>query len=134
LLRELLAEAGLASNDYYLTNALKHFNWEPRGKRRIHKTPAQRDVAACAAWLDGEIAWLRPKVIMALSGTRMGIAASRSVPLRHSTGAYLVATYLPRRCCGRRARNSGRSCGAPSRKTSRAPLACFAAVDRWRQL
>ena len=103
LLRELLAEAGHASDDYYLTNAVKHFNWEPRGKRRIHKTPAQRDVAACAAWLDAEIAWLRPKVIVALgttalvasSETKRGITASRSVPLRHSTGAHFVATYHP---------------------------------------
>ena len=52
LLRELLDGGGARAADCYLTNAVKHFGWEPRGKRRIHKTPAQRDVAACHAWLD----------------------------------------------------------------------------------
>jgi DNA polymerase len=103
LLRELLEQAGLAPRDWYLTNAVKHFGWEPRGKRRIHKTPAQRDVAACHAWLDGEIAALRPKVIVALgatalaslTGARKGIAASRGADLVHTSGAHLVATYHP---------------------------------------
>ena len=73
------------------------------GKRRIHKTPAQRDVAACHAWLEGEIAALRPKVIVALgatalaslAGAKRGIAASRGVEMMHSSGAHLVATYHP---------------------------------------
>ena len=103
LLREMLEEAGLALREIYLTNAVKHFGWEPRGKRRIHKTPAQRDVAACATWLEGEIAALRPRVIVALGATalaalaqtRRGVAASRGEPLAHSSGAHLVATYHP---------------------------------------
>jgi DNA polymerase len=103
LLRELLEQAGLAPREWYLTNAVKHFGWEPRGKRRIHKTPAQRDVAACHAWLEGEIAAMRPRVIVALgatalaslAGARKGIAASRGADLMHSSGAHLVATYHP---------------------------------------
>jgi DNA polymerase len=103
LLREMLEEAGLAPRECYLTNAVKHFGWEPRGKRRIHKTPAQRDVVACAAWLEREIAALRPKVIVALGATvlnalaqkRTGIAASRGAALVHASGAHLVATYHP---------------------------------------
>jgi uracil-DNA glycosylase family protein len=103
LLRELLEQAGLAPREWYLTNAVKHFGWEPRGKRRIHKTPAQRDVAACHAWLEGEIAAMRPRVIVALgatalaslTGARKGIAASRGADLIHPSGAHLVATYHP---------------------------------------
>lgn len=103
LLREMLEAAGLAPREWYLTNAVKHFGWEPRGKRRIHKTPAQRDVAACAAWLESEIAAIRPKVIVALGATalaalaqaRKGVAASRGEALLHASGAHLVATYHP---------------------------------------
>jgi DNA polymerase len=99
----MLAEAGLAPREFYLTNAVKHFGWEPRGKRRIHKTPAQRNVAACAAWLSAEIAAVRPKVIVALGATalnalaetRRGVAASRGEALLHPSGAHLVATYHP---------------------------------------
>ncbi|MET0683401.1 MAG: UdgX family uracil-DNA binding protein [Casimicrobiaceae bacterium] len=102
LLRLLLAEAGVGPNVFYLTNAVKHFTWEPRGKRRIHKTPAQRDVAACAAWLEAEIAAVRPQVIVALGATalaalthkRMGIAATRGLDIRLGD-AHLVATYHP---------------------------------------
>jgi len=102
LLRSLLAEAGLEPDEFYLTNAVKHFTWEPRGKRRIHKTPAQRDVAACAAWLEAEIAAVRPKVIVALGATalaalthkRMGIAATRGLDVQLGD-AHLVATYHP---------------------------------------
>jgi uracil-DNA glycosylase len=103
LLRTLLAEAGLAAADYYLTNAVKHFNWEPRGKRRIHKTPAQRDVAACSDWLEREIESIRPKVIVALGATALSalagkgtsVGAARNTALRHSGGAHLLATYHP---------------------------------------
>jgi len=102
LLRKLIEEAGLERRDCYLTNAVKHFGWEPRGKRRIHKTPVQRSVAACHAWLDGEIAAVRPKVIVALGATALaaltgerGVAASRRTVLRHSTGAHVIATYHP---------------------------------------
>ena len=102
LLRSLLAEAGLGPNEFYLTNAVKHFTWEPRGKRRIHKTPAQRDVAACAEWLEAEIAAVRPKVVVALGATalaalthkRMGIAATRGLDVQLGD-AHLVVTYHP---------------------------------------
>jgi uracil-DNA glycosylase len=53
----------------YITNAVKHFKWELRGKRRLHKTPAQREIAACHQWLEGEIRAIRPKVIVCLGAT-----------------------------------------------------------------
>ena len=103
LLRELLAAAGIARGDYYLTNAVKHFKWEPRGTRRIHKTPAQKEVDACRVWLDAEIAAVAPAVIVTLGATalaavlgkRAGIAMSRGRTLRHPSGAAIVATYHP---------------------------------------
>jgi hypothetical protein len=56
LLRTLLAEAGIPESRFYITNAVKHFSFELRGKRRLHKTPLQRHVAACIDWLEREIA------------------------------------------------------------------------------
>ena len=56
LLRDALAEAGLNPAEVYLTNAVKHFKWEPRGKRRIHERPNREEVLACRMWLDEEIA------------------------------------------------------------------------------
>jgi len=103
LLRGALVDAGIDIDNVYLTNAVKHFNWEPRGKRRIHKTPAQREIAACRAWLDEEIARVDPEVIVALGatalngvvGTKMKVGEARSRELVHPLGARVIATYHP---------------------------------------
>jgi uracil-DNA glycosylase len=103
LLRRMLDAAGIRSGDFYLTNAVKHFSWEPRGKRRIHKTPAQREIAACSAWLDAEIAAVRPHVIVAMGvtalgallGKRMTLTAARAETLRHAGGASIAVTFHP---------------------------------------
>jgi DNA polymerase len=102
VLDRALAEAGLARKLVYLTNAVKHFKWEPRGKRRLHKTPAQQEAEACRPWLEGEIARARPRVIVALgstaahalAGEKLGIAASRGRRLQ-AYGARLIVTYHP---------------------------------------
>jgi DNA polymerase len=103
LLREAAAEAGVDLDAVYLTNAVKHFSWEPRGPRRIHKTPTQQQIAACLDWLDREIAAVRPRVIVALGATalravlgrKVAISAVRAQPLAHGSGAHVVATYHP---------------------------------------
>jgi DNA polymerase len=103
LLARALAEAGIDPAKVYVTNAVKHFKWEPRGKRRIHKTPAQREVEACHVWLEGEIAKVRPRVLVALGATalasllehRMSIREAREQALALPDGAVLVATYHP---------------------------------------
>ncbi|HEY4138667.1 MAG TPA: uracil-DNA glycosylase family protein, partial [Casimicrobiaceae bacterium] len=103
LLRRLLGEAGVAPTDFYLTNAVKHFSWEPRGKRRIHKTPTQRQMAACNEWLEREIGAVKPRVIVALgatalrvvTGARITITAARESDLHHPSGARIFATYHP---------------------------------------
>src|SRR5882757_7844101 len=66
LLDRALEAAGVDRSGLYVTNAVKHFKWEPRGKRRLHKTPAQREIEACHQWLEGEMAAIRPAVIVAL--------------------------------------------------------------------
>lgn len=69
MLDRALADAGIPRGDVYVTNAVKHFAWEPRGKRRIHRTPRLSEVRACRPWLEAELASVRPKVIVCLGGT-----------------------------------------------------------------
>jgi uracil-DNA glycosylase family protein len=103
LLRRAMVEAGIEADDAYVTNAVKHFSWEPRGKRRIHKTPAQREIAACHDWLDAELSAVKPAVVVTLGATALGavmgkkmtITAARAVALTLPGGARVVATYHP---------------------------------------
>ena len=69
LLDQALAQAGIERARVYVTNAVKHFKWEPRGKRRMHKTPAQREIEACHQWLAGELAAIRPALVVCLGAT-----------------------------------------------------------------
>jgi DNA polymerase len=103
LLDALLEEAGVDRAGVYVTNAVKHFKWEPRGKRRLHKTPAQQEIDACRYWLDAELARVRPRVVVALGVTALKAVtgdphgALRQVmgqPFRHQ-GRWIVAVYHP---------------------------------------
>jgi DNA polymerase len=103
LLRRALAEAGIDPADVYITNAVKHFSWEPRGIRRIHKKPLQREIAACHDWLDTEIRAIRPACIVALGATALLALTGKPIPvgtarerkLEDPSGATLIATYHP---------------------------------------
>jgi uracil-DNA glycosylase len=103
LLDELLAEAKMPRAQVFVTNAVKHFNWEPRGKRRLHKRPELRHIEACNVWLTAEISALKPRVIVALgatalravTGTSSPIVQVRGKPLAHASGARIVVTYHP---------------------------------------
>ena len=98
-----LADAGIDASGVYLTNAVKHFRFEPRGKRRIHKTPAQRHVEACRQWLEAELASLDPSVIVMLGATALfavtghkgSVAEARGASLVAGNGTRLVASYHP---------------------------------------
>jgi probable DNA metabolism protein len=103
LLDRVCAQAGVDRDTVYVTNAVKHFKWEPRGKRRIHKTPAQREVEACHYWLEHELDSVNPTVVVALGATALkSVLGSASVtlkdslgkPLRHG-GRWVVTTYHP---------------------------------------
>jgi uracil-DNA glycosylase len=74
LLDQALADVGLPRDAAYVTNAVKHFKWELRGKRRIHKKPSQRELEACWPWLEAELQLIQPEVIVCL-----GLSAARSV-------------------------------------------------------
>jgi DNA polymerase len=69
LLDEALAEAGISRDEVYVTNVVKHFRFEERGKRRLHKKPTRRHVSACRPWLDAELARTEPDVVVALGGS-----------------------------------------------------------------
>jgi len=69
LLDKCLEMAGIDRSTVYVTNAVKHFKWEPRGKIRLHKKPSSLEIAACRPWLEKEIAAVRPQVIVCLGAT-----------------------------------------------------------------
>ncbi|CAN5213588.1 UdgX family uracil-DNA binding protein [soil metagenome] len=86
LLAKAMAEAGVVRDRTFVTNAVKHFKHEPRGKRRIHKTPDRGEVQACRWWLDAERRLVRPKVILALGATAGLAVFSKAVPIGESRG------------------------------------------------
>jgi DNA polymerase len=69
LLSDALEEAGLDRTTIYVTNAVKHFKWQPRGKRRIHQKPNESEITACRPWLDHELAVVAPRLLVALGAT-----------------------------------------------------------------
>ena len=74
ILDKALAESGIARRDVYVTNAVKHFKWEPQGKRRKHKKPSAAEIAACRPWLEAETQLVKPRVVVCL-----GVTAAQSV-------------------------------------------------------
>jgi DNA polymerase len=103
MLSEAIEAAGLERGELFITNAVKHFKWEPRGKRRLHKKPGVGEIKACSVWLERDIDEIGPRVIVALGGTALraltGSAASidsaRRQELRHAAGARIIASYHP---------------------------------------
>jgi len=103
LLDQVCEKAGVDRDSIYVTNAVKHFKWEPRGKRRIHKTPAQKEIEACHYWLDKELAHVQPDVIVALGATALkSVMRTANVTLKNSIGhpvrvdgRWVVTTYHP---------------------------------------
>jgi DNA polymerase len=92
VLDEALAEAGIARRDLYLTNAVKHFKWEPRGKRRIHRTPTLSEVTACRPWLEEEVARVRPRIVVALGGTAARSLLGPAIRFREARGQVFTDT------------------------------------------
>jgi uracil-DNA glycosylase len=106
LLREVLEEVGIAPEDTYLTNAVKHFKWRPggaRGKRRIHDKPSWTEVRACGHWLGLELATVRPELVVclgataaqALLGRNARVGALRGQVLTLETGTPVMVTIHP---------------------------------------
>jgi uracil-DNA glycosylase len=103
VLDKALAEAGIDRKATYVTNAVKHFKWEPRGKRRIHKKPNSVEIAACRAWLDTEIELVKPEVIVclgataaqALLGRAFRVTQQRGQLLAFESASHVLATVHP---------------------------------------
>ena len=96
LLDRVLEAAGVDRNDLYVTNAVKHFKWQLRGKRRLHKTPAQREVDACRQWLEREIAAVKPHVIVALGATAARSVISKDFKVTTMRGRFVESSLAPR--------------------------------------
>jgi uracil-DNA glycosylase family protein len=96
LLDRALADAGIDRRTVYVTNAVKHFRWEPRGKRRIHKKPRASEVAACRPWLDTEIALVKPRVIVCLGATAAQALLGAQFRVTQHRGAFVASPLAPR--------------------------------------
>jgi DNA polymerase len=88
LLRQAIGRLGWPAERLYLTNAVKHFKFVPRGKRRLHKTAAQREAAACAHWLEAEIATVRPRALVALGVTAARSLLGQPIEMQHAAGRW----------------------------------------------
>jgi DNA polymerase len=89
LLSRALEAAGIPRDQTFVSNAVKHFKFELRGKRRIHKSPTQREVAACHHWLEDEIALVQPTAMVALGATAARSLLGRAVPVTVNRGQWL---------------------------------------------
>ena len=103
LLDRCLADIGIARDEAYITNVVKHFKWEPRGKRRLHKKPNALEIAACKPWVEAEIALVKPKVLALLGataaqtllGSTFRVSRERGKPIRSNLAPYVIATVHP---------------------------------------
>src|SRR5258706_5778794 len=95
LLNEALAEAGIDRAHIYVTNVVKHCKWEPRGKRRIHKKPNMREIAACRPWLEVEISLVKPKVIVCLGATAAQALLGPQFKVTKQRGQFIESTLAP---------------------------------------
>jgi uracil-DNA glycosylase len=90
LLAAALEQAGIPREQVFVSNAVKHFKFELRGKRRIHKTPTQKEAAACRHWLEDEIALVQPRALVALGATATRSLVGRAVPVMAQRGQWLA--------------------------------------------
>ena len=103
VLDEGLETAGIDRKLAYVTNAVKHFKWQARGKRRIHQKPNAAELAACRPWLDAELAVVKPKVVVALGATAaqtllgrgFRVTKDRGVPVESDLAPHVLATVHP---------------------------------------
>jgi uracil-DNA glycosylase family protein len=91
LLDEALEAASLPRDEVYLTNAVKHFRWTPRGKRRMHKTPGARHVEACRPWLQAELLIVKPRLIVCLGATAAQALLGRSFRVSKQRGRFVAS-------------------------------------------
>jgi DNA polymerase len=96
LLDRALAEAGIDRSTVYVTNVVKHFKWEPRGKRRIHARPSPAEIAACRPWLEAELAVVEPDVLVCLGATAAQALLGRRFRVSKERGRWVTSPLAPR--------------------------------------
>jgi DNA polymerase len=96
ILDRALEEAGINRDEVYVTNAVKHFKWEPRGKRRIHQKPSSRDIAACRPWLEAELRLVEPKLVVCLGSTAGQTIFGPSFRVTKERGKVLSSDLAPK--------------------------------------
>src|SRR5206468_10319431 len=96
IMDQALEEAGIDRSQVYVTNAVKHFKWEPRGKRRIHKKPNSREIAACRPWLAAELRIVKPKLVVAMGATAAQTIFGPSFRVTRELGQVLSTKLAPR--------------------------------------
>src|SRR5919109_1679864 len=95
LLDRALEAAGVSREGLYVTNAVKHFKWQARGKRRLHQTPAQREIDACHQWLEGEIRTVQPHVIACLGATAAKAVIGKDFKVSLQRGRFVKSPLAP---------------------------------------
>ena len=95
LLDRALEAAGVDREDVYITNAVKHFKWQARGKRRLHKTPAQREIDACHRWLEKELATIHPHVVGCLGATAAKAVIRKDFKVSTERGHFVESAAAP---------------------------------------
>jgi DNA polymerase len=95
LLEKALADAGIPRDQVFLTNAVKHFKWEPRGKRRIHKKPRMSELKACRPWLEAELRAVRPALVVCLGATAAQSILGGSFKLMKERGRVVSSPIAP---------------------------------------
>jgi len=95
LLDRALEEAGIDRTKVYVTNVVKHFKWEPRGKRRIHKKPSSREIAACRPWLDAELAIIKPRIVVCLGATAAQALLGAQFRVTQHRGKFVESSLAP---------------------------------------
>jgi len=96
ILERALEQAGIRRDDVYITNAVKHFKWEPRGKRRIHKKPSAREIAACRPWLEAELRLVRPRVLVCLGATAAQAILGPTCRVTRDRGKLVTSPITPK--------------------------------------
>jgi len=95
VLDKALTAAGIDRTDVYVTNIVKHFKWEPRGKRRLHKKPNALEISACRPWLDAEIKVVKPEVVVLLGATAAQGVMGRQFRVTQQRGQWVQSTIAP---------------------------------------
>jgi uracil-DNA glycosylase len=95
VLDKALEAAGIDRDDVYVTNIVKHFKWEARGKRRIHKKPNSMEIAACRPWFDAEVDVIKPKVIVCLGSTAAQALLGRNFKVTQDRGQLISTGNVP---------------------------------------